>query len=296
MKNMAGAPIVKGDGEEMSPRMRKRVDQARRMSAVAKLLSRTVLKGAISATGHVANFLGTAISGAPPVRAFMSSDARRDVVVASVDAFAQVVEAVETAGKSLAMVTSSVGTEIVQQKFGEQVGLVAQDGMGAMGNMIDSMWTLNKLGLYMLWRATTASTVLNYGFRSAGSSRSGSGTSSDQTMKSSSPGLSINSGNRQSLAIGRSISPSTPMSLDDVPQTAQLFPNAPDHNPPQYFAMAPSTAYAAHTQSMQLPPTGYATFYQPQNPNSSFQHYTRPGVRPTVQTFFPNATEASKPQ
>ncbi|CAM6086983.1 unnamed protein product [Calypogeia fissa] len=297
VKNISGSPAAMGsDGEDMSPRMRKRVDQARRMSAVAKLLSRTVLKGAISATGHVASFLGTAISGAPPMRAFMSSDARREVVMASVDAFAQVVEAVETAGKSLATATNSVGTDIVQHKFGEQAGQVAQDGMGAVGNMIDSMWTLNKLGLNMLWRATAASTVLNS--RSRTTSRSTSETSSDGSIQSLSPGISPNSVNnllQPSLSIGWTM----PMSLsepssyvEDVPQTAQLFPNSSDHLQPAYYGIAPPNLYMHHPMQMAAP--HFVAYDQTQNSASPFQHYTRPGVRPQVQPFFPNSAEVFK--
>ncbi|CAM6109295.1 unnamed protein product [Calypogeia fissa] len=314
--NISGppSPAAMAAGEEMSPRMKKRVDQARRMSAVAKLLSRTVLKGAISATGHVAIFLGTAIRSAPPFQAFMSSDARREVVIASVDAFAQIVEAVETAGKSLATATSSVGTEIVQNKFGEQASLVAQDGMGAVGNMIDSMWTLNKLGLYMLWRATAASTVLNS--RSPSTSRSTSGTSispgipSPRQRKSSSPsGISPNALNtamlqHPSLSIGRTMSVSEPSLSheDSVPQTAQLFPNSSDQSQPRPF-IAPANMYmypplTPQALQMAAPPhyaAAAAAYYQAQNATSSpFQQYTRPGVPPQVQPFFPHSAEASK--
>jgi hypothetical protein len=139
----------------VSPRMMKRMQQARRMSAVAKVVSRTLLKGTISATGHVSRTLGL------DVNAPSDEISTRNVAVASVDAFGKVVEAVETAGKSLYGVTRSVGTDIAQERFGSQAGQVLQDGLSLVGNVINTAWTLNKMGVKMLLRVAAASTALN---------------------------------------------------------------------------------------------------------------------------------------
>lgn len=145
---------------DISPRMLKRVQQARRLSAVAKLFSRTLMKGAISATNHVANNLGAAVSSAPGGRSFQESGVR-DVAVASVDAFGKVVEAVETAGKAVLETTASVGTDLVHHRFGEEAVPLAEDGFGTVGNVITTAWTLNKMGLRMLLRTLAASTAVN---------------------------------------------------------------------------------------------------------------------------------------
>ncbi len=167
-------------GDQMqNPRILKRIQQARRMSAVAKLMSKTLLKGAIRVSAHVATGLGldhhqanantstirtsTSAGSAAAAAAAGGGGTRKhpSVAVASVDAFAKVVEAVETAGKSVYAATKAVGTDLVQQTFGTDAGELVQDGFGVVGSAIDTAWTLNKLGLKMLFQVTAASTMLS---------------------------------------------------------------------------------------------------------------------------------------
>lgn len=129
----------------VSPRMMKRIQQARRLSAIAKLFSKTLVKGAINAVSHV--------EGAG---------------VASVDAVAKVVEAVETAGKSVE--TERYGDDTARQ--------AAEEGRRG--------WTLNKLGLSLLYRATAASTAMHSGGGSGCSSSSSSGSGGLRHLSSSS--------------------------------------------------------------------------------------------------------------
>jgi hypothetical protein len=182
----AAAAAAGGDDHvivQKNPRILKRIQRAQRMSAVAKLMSKTLLKGAISVSTHVATGLAdlnhvhddapaslsgaqlglqtsSAAAGLVESAAFPGA-AKPSVAVASVDAFAKVVEAVETAGKSLYAATKAVGTNLVQQRFGTDAGQMMQDSFGVVGNAIDTAWTLNKLGLRMLLQATAASTILS---------------------------------------------------------------------------------------------------------------------------------------
>jgi hypothetical protein len=160
--------------------MLKRMQQARRMSAVAKVMSRSLLKGAISATGHVlagslagldvnaaASVYDHITTAAPDHHQHSSSSsssgaaaAKASVAVASVDAFAKLVEAVETAGKSVHGVTSAVRTDLVQHSLG-----------AAVGNVINTAWTLNKMGLRMLLQVTAASTAISTRKRTCSATR-----------------------------------------------------------------------------------------------------------------------------
>ncbi|CAK9213916.1 unnamed protein product [Sphagnum troendelagicum] len=194
----AAAYVMKSKvvGDQMqNPRILKRIQQARRMSAVAKLMSKTLLKGAIRVSAHVATGLGldhhqanantstirTSTSAGSAAAAAGGGGSRKhpSVAVASVDAFAKVVEAVETAGKSVYAATKAVGTDLVQQRFGTDAGELVQDGFGVVGNAIDTAWTLNKLGLKMLFQVTAASTML-----SSTSTRTKSSTTKSSAAKS----------------------------------------------------------------------------------------------------------------
>ncbi|KAH9570829.1 hypothetical protein CY35_02G062000 [Sphagnum magellanicum] len=164
----------------VTPRMLKRMQQARRMSAVAKVMSRSLLKGAISATGHVlaGSLAGLDVNAAASVYDHITTAAsdhhqhsssssssgaaaaKASVAVASVDAFAKLVEAVETAGKSVYGMTGAVSTDLVQHSLG-----------AAVGNVINTAWTLNKMGLRMLLQVTAASTAISTRKRTCSATR-----------------------------------------------------------------------------------------------------------------------------
>lgn len=113
------------------------------MSAVAKLFVRSMETGAINAYTHVKMADAHASRG---------GQADADLVVASVDAVAKVVEAVETAGKTLLENAQTTSTDWILKKYGKEEGKRAVEGLDAVGSLITSAWTLNKMGLRMLFR------------------------------------------------------------------------------------------------------------------------------------------------
>ncbi|XP_024375084.1 senescence/dehydration-associated protein At4g35985, chloroplastic [Physcomitrium patens] len=275
-------PDSSGSGEgRVSPRMMKRMQQARRMSAVAKLMSRTLLKGAISATGHVSKNLGLDVNATTSGSQYGSQeDTARNVAVASVDAFGKVVEAVETAGKSLMDATQTAGTDMVQERFGEQAGQVLQDGLGAVGNVINTAWTLNKMGVRMLLRMTAASTALNT--RSGSKSTS---TTGDESMSSPTSTASMPMRHRSPPPLQHQITLSPQHSADPVP--LDLLPNASVHSGQTLHTsqLFPTSAEQMRDQSviglpapspMFVPVGNYTSVIPIGTPaNSPFQKYHR---------------------
>ncbi|KAJ7557263.1 hypothetical protein O6H91_05G119400 [Diphasiastrum complanatum] len=170
---------------EISPQIKKQMQKARRLSAVAKLFSKILLKGTISASDHVARHLGRDVGSS--TSSFRTSDKSvlKDVAVASVDAFAKVVDVVELAGKSVLTATGSAGSDLMQSRYGDYAGQIAQDSFDAVGNMVNTAWTLNKMGLLMLLRIIAASTVINIGRGSSVSSFETGQTSSTGSQQSS---------------------------------------------------------------------------------------------------------------
>ncbi|KAH9295189.1 hypothetical protein KI387_038777 [Taxus chinensis] len=136
--------LAVNDDDGVSPRMRNRIQRARRLSAVAKLLSKTLLRGAINVNRHVAG----QITDSSPVQ---SSPPTADIILASVDAFAKVVEAVETAGRSLFELADLQQHHKLQEQERRQSGAACPEGL----------WTLNKSGLRLLLRATALSAVIH---------------------------------------------------------------------------------------------------------------------------------------
>lgn len=258
----------------VSPRMMKRMQQARRMSAVAKVMSRTLLKGTISATGHVSRTLGL------DVNTPSDETSMRNVAVASVDAFGKVVEAVETAGKSLYGVTRSVGTDIAQERFGSHAGQVLQDGLSSVGNVINTAWTLNKMGVKMLLRVAAASTALNL--------RSGSAQVTPINLQPTNSSLVSSVTSSPPLQHQITLSPQQHLeSLHDAAVPLNLLPPANyghdhhHHNPQplQTSQLFPTTAgqLRASNSPVGLPA---ASLFNPFTPAGNYTTSIPPGPRP----------------
>ncbi|MCO5552193.1 hypothetical protein L7F22_005705 [Adiantum nelumboides] len=141
----------------MSPKLVQRMQQARRMSAVEKLFARSIERGTINPSTHVKK---------------ADTDIYTDLALASVDAVAKVVEAVETAGKTLLESAQAAGTDWVEStKLVQTGGKQVAEGLDAVGSLLSSAWTLNKVGLRMLFR-TIASINSSAGMRTASQSPS----------------------------------------------------------------------------------------------------------------------------
>lgn len=277
----------------VSPRMMKRMQQARRMSAVAKLMSRTLLKGAISADGHVSKSFGLDVNATASGPIYTpQEDSARNVAVASVDAFGKVVEAVETAGKSLYDVTQIVGTEVVQERFGQQAGQVLQDSMGAVGNVINTAWTLNKMGVKMLLRMTAASTALNTPNTRASGAKSmatlqdnrslSSPTSTGSMKQRSQPQLQhqITLSPQSAQSVPLNLLPTADLQSSQQLQTSQLFPTSAEQMRNQAVVGLPAPS------PLFMPPGNFTAIIPPgPRANSPFQQYHRVPSQPSQQPF-----------
>lgn len=166
----------KRDSGSMSPKLAEKMQQARRMSAVQKLFARSVERGAINASTHVTVAEAADTSTAAGEQADTSK-----LAVATVDAVAKVVEAVETAGMTL----------LDNREYGKEQSKSSAEGIDAARNLKTSAWTLNKMGLRMLFRTITSiqnRKNTSHGESAASSSRD---ISTDvQLLSSSSSGLS----------------------------------------------------------------------------------------------------------
>eukprot|EP01018_Ginkgo_biloba_P008902 Gb_15332 [translate_table: standard] len=159
--------ITVGSHSDVSPRMMNRIQQARRMSAVAKLLCKTLVRGAINAKTHVVPRGLAEPTICAPHLAKGIRPGNKIMAIARVDAFAKVVEAVETAGRSLlAIMSTSIGSEF-EEETKQDIHVKGNEGVTG-----ETTWTLNKAGLRLLLQATAASAVIHVTCRGIGESPS----------------------------------------------------------------------------------------------------------------------------
>ncbi|XP_057873951.2 protein EARLY-RESPONSIVE TO DEHYDRATION 7, chloroplastic isoform X1 [Cryptomeria japonica] len=181
-ENTTPPPATAGNNNTdtaVSQRMLNRIQRARRMSAVAKLLSKTLLRGAINAERHVVGQpTGTSLS--VPIPAAISPPPA-DITLASVDAFTKVVEAVETAGRSLFELA-----DFKSHNNNNKVEQLNSCSSPQFASFPDNLWTLNKCGLRLLLRATAVSAVIHVA-RGIGVSGFAPAQSSPQSVLSEQP-------------------------------------------------------------------------------------------------------------
>lgn len=126
----------------ISKRMMKKIQKARRVSAVVKLLSKTMVRGVISGGAHVVQELA---SGEGEATGRMPSSVTMDKVmpsVAKVDAITRVVEAVERG-------VPEDGNEEQVTWSGAAVNRLRQSKAVDISSNL-ATWTLNELGLQLL--------------------------------------------------------------------------------------------------------------------------------------------------
>jgi hypothetical protein len=227
--------------------------------------------------------------------------AKASVAVASVDAFAKLVEAVETAGKSVYGVTSAVRTDLVQHSLG-----------AAVGNVINTAWTLNKMGLQMLLQVTAASTAISTRKRTCSATRYSSTdhvqqqqqqqqleyhqSSASATSTEYSAIMPPTSTNSSLLFRQITLSPQQHQQLEQLQEAAELAiplnllsaaasPNSADHHlkpmRTQTF-FGPALTPAAATSSSSTPTSPAAAASKLYCNNSSLQRLNAHGHRPFV--------------
>ncbi|KAL0897378.1 hypothetical protein Bca101_081339 [Brassica carinata] len=68
-----------------------------------------------------------------------------EMVLATLDGFNKVFDAVEVAGRNVMKTTSTVTTEIVDHKYGAKTAEATNAGLGAAGHALGTAWTVFKI-------------------------------------------------------------------------------------------------------------------------------------------------------
>ncbi|XP_057453202.1 protein EARLY-RESPONSIVE TO DEHYDRATION 7, chloroplastic-like, partial [Lotus japonicus] len=68
-----------------------------------------------------------------------------EIVLATMDGFNKVCDAVEVAGRNVMSTSSVVTTGLVSHKYGEEAAQVTNEGLDAAGHAIGTAWTVFKL-------------------------------------------------------------------------------------------------------------------------------------------------------
>ncbi|KNA04734.1 hypothetical protein SOVF_196930 [Spinacia oleracea] len=126
--------------KEVDKNTLKRIQRVKRMTKMTKQVATGVLSGVVRVSG----FFTSSVVNSKAGKKFFSL-LPGEMILASLDGFNRICDAVEVAGKNVMSTTSTVTTGLVTHKYGEEAGNATQEGLGAAGHAIGTAWTVFKI-------------------------------------------------------------------------------------------------------------------------------------------------------
>ncbi|GAB4847550.1 Protein EARLY-RESPONSIVE TO DEHYDRATION 7, chloroplastic [Ancistrocladus abbreviatus] len=125
---------------EVSPATLKRI---RRVKRVTKMTEK-VAKGVVSGVLKISGFFTSSVVNSKAGKKFFSL-LPGEVVLASLDAFNKICDAAEVAGRNVMSTSSTLTTEFVTHRYGEDAGKATNEGLSAAGHAIGTAWAVFKI-------------------------------------------------------------------------------------------------------------------------------------------------------
>ncbi|GAB4838510.1 hypothetical protein Ancab_028056 [Ancistrocladus abbreviatus] len=130
----------KREDSEVSPEIMKRIDRVKKMTKMCEEVATGILSGVVRVTGYFTSSIVNSKVG----RKFFSL-LPGEIILASLDGFNKIFDAVEVAGKNVMSTTAVVTTELVSERYGEQAGKATNVGLDAAGHAIGTGWAIFKI-------------------------------------------------------------------------------------------------------------------------------------------------------
>lgn len=125
---------------EISAGAMKRIKRVKRLTKMSEEVATGILTGVVKVSGFITGSIVNSRAG----KKFFSL-LPGEIVLASLDGFNKVCDAVEVAGKNVMSTTSVVTTGLVSQRYGEQAAYATNEGLDAAGHAIGTAWSVFKI-------------------------------------------------------------------------------------------------------------------------------------------------------
>uniref|UniRef100_A0A0D9VRR9 Senescence domain-containing protein n=1 Tax=Leersia perrieri TaxID=77586 RepID=A0A0D9VRR9_9ORYZ len=129
-----------GKPAQLKPSTIRRMKRARRVSKMSNRVANSILSGVLKVSGFVTS---TVLNSKPAQKFFKLMPG--EVILASLDGFGKVWDAVEVSGKNVMRTSSVVTTSVVTHRYGDQAGQATQDYLHATGNALGVAWAVFKI-------------------------------------------------------------------------------------------------------------------------------------------------------
>ncbi|CAK9315323.1 unnamed protein product [Citrullus colocynthis] len=125
---------------EISPAAMKSIKSVKKLTKMTEKVANGILSGVVKVSG----FFTSSIVNSKVGKKFFSL-LPGEIVLASLDGFNKVCDAVEVAGKNVMSTTSVVTTGLVSERYGDEAGKATNEGLGAAGHAIGTAWAVLKI-------------------------------------------------------------------------------------------------------------------------------------------------------
>ncbi|AQL08136.1 Senescence/dehydration-associated protein-related [Zea mays] len=125
---------------QVKPSTLRRMKRARRVTKMSNRVANSILSGVLKVTGFVTS---TVLNSKPAQKFFKLMPG--EVILASLDGFGKIWDAVEVSGKNVMQTSSVVTTSVVTHRYGEQAGEATHNYLHATGNVLGAAWAVFKI-------------------------------------------------------------------------------------------------------------------------------------------------------
>ncbi|XP_057470395.1 protein EARLY-RESPONSIVE TO DEHYDRATION 7, chloroplastic-like isoform X1 [Actinidia eriantha] len=132
--------VKPGSNSEISAETLKRIKRVKRVTKMTEKVVVGVLSGVVKVSG----FFTSSVANSKVGKKFFGL-LPGEIVLASLDGFSKVCDAVEVAGKNVMSTSSSVTTGLVSHKYGESAAKATSEGLDAAGHAVGTAWAVFKI-------------------------------------------------------------------------------------------------------------------------------------------------------
>ncbi|KAL6873588.1 hypothetical protein ACP4OV_013670 [Aristida adscensionis] len=125
---------------EVSPEMLRRIQRTKKVTKMSEKVATGILSGVVKVSGYFTSSVANSKAG----KKFFSM-LPGEIVLASLEGFGKICDAVEVAGKNVLSTSSTVTTGLVSHKYGDKAAAATNEGMDAAGHAIGTAWTVFKI-------------------------------------------------------------------------------------------------------------------------------------------------------
>ncbi|XP_023733507.1 protein EARLY-RESPONSIVE TO DEHYDRATION 7, chloroplastic [Lactuca sativa] len=129
-----------------------------RVNKVTKM-TETVVGGLLSGVLKITGFFTSSVASSKLGKKFFKF-LPGEIALATLDGFSKICDAFEVSGKNVMSTSSTVTTELVNHRYGEEAAKATNEGLDAAGHAVGAAWTVFKIRTAMNPKGVVAPSVL----------------------------------------------------------------------------------------------------------------------------------------